>query len=621
MLWVLFRYFLFASASILLLHPYLAGANWPVARYTNGTVGLINDGGEVHVQSAKLQVNGRLKVEGDLSVKGSLSVGSSSLLPPKCMPPGGDKLIYNGTHWFCVCAENWSGETCETPPSPPSETPPFSETPPSPPQNSESSEIPFEEKKLFNISDVNITCSQSVAYDTIGASLGVQCKDIIHVFSKDVDKGLWIEQDTITIDSCTSSMQWAFKNQTIIAGCKNTMFLFTKIQSVSGDVSWTKKYTLTIPQVVSAVTYYDFFNLNSIDIEDNVIGYIGTNRRTKNYVPHNALVFGIFEMVDGSWESKFQYFGEGIYGLFSNSYSSYSSSKSYLLFSADSVQISDKKVYFGVVHEGYTEAYTYLDGHFSTVRVYSRNDKGGWEILQVLQTPECESTVISSPEGKITGGTCNNVHDVGTFGHGISISGDFMAVGSYTGNVYIFRLLHDVWKYHQTVYKELYGLNQEFTPDLGGDWDDNPWYFLSYANPVFGTSVSLLHNTLVIGGLGKAYVYEKDGMGLWQETNIISHYPRILNILCTGGITRQNNAGWNYPVSKSWKFKSAQSNSVSRALKYAVSVAIVNANTIVVANTLGMHYDLRNCSDYNVYYNSAGFTPDGAALIYEKIAP
>ena len=199
---------------------------------------------------------------------------------------------------------------------------------------------------------MNITCSQSVAYDTIGASLGVQCKDIIHVFSKDVDKGLWIEQDTITIDSCTSSMQWAFKNQTIIAGCKNTMFLFTKIQSVSGDVSWTKKYTLTIPQVVSAVTYYDFFNLNSIDIEDNVIGYIGTNRRTKNYVPHNALVFGIFEMVDGSWESKFQYFGEGIYGLFSNSYSSYSSSKSYLLFSADSVQISDKKVYFGVVHEG-----------------------------------------------------------------------------------------------------------------------------------------------------------------------------------------------------------------------------------------------------------------------------
>ena len=46
----LFRYSLFASAAILFT-PYLASANWPVARYTNGTVGLINDGGEVHVQS------------------------------------------------------------------------------------------------------------------------------------------------------------------------------------------------------------------------------------------------------------------------------------------------------------------------------------------------------------------------------------------------------------------------------------------------------------------------------------------------------------------------------------------------------------------------------------------
>jgi hypothetical protein len=410
-------------------------------------------------------------------------------------------------------------------------------------------------------------------------------------------------------------MQWAFKNQTIIAGCKNTMFLFTKIQSVSGDVSWMKKYTLTIPQVVSAVTYYDFFNLNSIDIEDNVIGYIGTNRRRKNYVNVNALVFGIFEMVDGSWESKFQYFDEGIYGLIATAPPV--KSGTYLLFSADSVQISDKKVYFGVVHEGkvthpsYYLDYAYLDGHFSTVRVYSHNDKGGWEISQVLQTPECEATVMSSPEGKITGGTCNNVNDVGTFGHGISISGDFMAVGSYTGNVYIFRLLHDVWKYHQRVYKELRGLNQEFTPDLGGDWDNNPWYFLSYSNPVFGTSVSLLHNTLVIGGLGEAYVYEKDGMGLWQETNIISAYPHIL---CTGRITRQPNEGFGYPLSTSSQFKSAQSNSVRIALKYAESVAIVNANTIVVANTLGMTYDLRNCSDY---YDVA----NGAALIYEKIAP
>ena len=59
-----------------------------------------------------------LRVVGDLIVKGQ------HLIPPKCMPPGGDKLQYNGTHLFCVCAENWSGETCETPPSPPPTPPP-----------------------------------------------------------------------------------------------------------------------------------------------------------------------------------------------------------------------------------------------------------------------------------------------------------------------------------------------------------------------------------------------------------------------------------------------------------------------------------------------------------------
>lgn len=110
----LLRYFCFASASILLLHPYLASANWPVARYTNGTVGLINDGGEVHVQSAKLQVNGHLKVEGDLIVNGSnVALELTNLKPPKCLPPGGDKLQFDGTNWICVCAEGWIGETCE----------------------------------------------------------------------------------------------------------------------------------------------------------------------------------------------------------------------------------------------------------------------------------------------------------------------------------------------------------------------------------------------------------------------------------------------------------------------------------------------------------------------------
>jgi hypothetical protein len=58
---LLFRSFLFAFAVILLFHPYLARANWPVARYTNGTVGLINDGGEVPAEC---------KVAGEWAFKG-----------------------------------------------------------------------------------------------------------------------------------------------------------------------------------------------------------------------------------------------------------------------------------------------------------------------------------------------------------------------------------------------------------------------------------------------------------------------------------------------------------------------------------------------------------------------
>ena len=43
-----------------------------------------------------------------------LNATASALTPPKCMPPGGDKLRFDGTNWLCVCVENWSGTTCET---------------------------------------------------------------------------------------------------------------------------------------------------------------------------------------------------------------------------------------------------------------------------------------------------------------------------------------------------------------------------------------------------------------------------------------------------------------------------------------------------------------------------
>jgi hypothetical protein len=34
--------------------------------------------------------------------------------PPKCVPPGGDKLRFDGTSWSCVCEPGWTGSTCET---------------------------------------------------------------------------------------------------------------------------------------------------------------------------------------------------------------------------------------------------------------------------------------------------------------------------------------------------------------------------------------------------------------------------------------------------------------------------------------------------------------------------
>jgi hypothetical protein len=57
----------------------------------------------------------------------------ASLQPPVCMPPGGDRLLYNGTAWVCACMPGgWSGTSCDVPPSPPPPSPP-SPPPPSPP--------------------------------------------------------------------------------------------------------------------------------------------------------------------------------------------------------------------------------------------------------------------------------------------------------------------------------------------------------------------------------------------------------------------------------------------------------------------------------------------------------
>ncbi|CAL6425243.1 unnamed protein product [Bathycoccus prasinos] len=58
-----------------------------------------------------------------------------SLKPPKCMPPGDDKLQFDGMNWICVCNGAWTGPTCEQPPSPPPPAPPPQPTVPPPDQS------------------------------------------------------------------------------------------------------------------------------------------------------------------------------------------------------------------------------------------------------------------------------------------------------------------------------------------------------------------------------------------------------------------------------------------------------------------------------------------------------
>ena len=57
----------------------------------------------------------------------NLAAQMAANMPPVCMPPGGDRLLYNGTAWVCMCLSGWSGVSCRTPmpsPPPPSPSPP-----------------------------------------------------------------------------------------------------------------------------------------------------------------------------------------------------------------------------------------------------------------------------------------------------------------------------------------------------------------------------------------------------------------------------------------------------------------------------------------------------------------
>ena len=64
----LIGYFLFVFV-VTLITPYRVSANWPIARYKNGTVGLSNHGGVVRIQSNDLVVDGNLSVSGTMFIQ------------------------------------------------------------------------------------------------------------------------------------------------------------------------------------------------------------------------------------------------------------------------------------------------------------------------------------------------------------------------------------------------------------------------------------------------------------------------------------------------------------------------------------------------------------------------
>ena len=112
--------------------------DWPIVLSKDGTVGVINGVGEVHVSASEMKVYGNMNVsEGDINIGGyglsrfdsrieDIENATATLLqlqtqlenntktPPYCMPPGADGLQHNGTDWICGCKENWSGTSCET---------------------------------------------------------------------------------------------------------------------------------------------------------------------------------------------------------------------------------------------------------------------------------------------------------------------------------------------------------------------------------------------------------------------------------------------------------------------------------------------------------------------------
>ena len=111
--------------------------DWPIVLYKDGTVGVTNGVGEVHVSASEMKVYGNMNVsKGDLKIgnhefsrfdarmveienataallKLKTQVEENLKVPPYCMPPRADGLQHDGTDWICACRDGWSGTSCE----------------------------------------------------------------------------------------------------------------------------------------------------------------------------------------------------------------------------------------------------------------------------------------------------------------------------------------------------------------------------------------------------------------------------------------------------------------------------------------------------------------------------
>ena len=61
---------------------------------------------EIVLKTSKVRVDGDVYCfDGDVGISARIDAA----LPPKCVPPGGKYLQFNGTNWLCVCEPNWTG--------------------------------------------------------------------------------------------------------------------------------------------------------------------------------------------------------------------------------------------------------------------------------------------------------------------------------------------------------------------------------------------------------------------------------------------------------------------------------------------------------------------------------